>query len=721
VVGGAGTQAGAPPYPPRGGAAAAGPALASRVKEIFRTRCYACHGGSKTNAGIKALDRDLLVQKKKKVVPGRPDDSELFQLLTADDDSAMPPPGQPRLPAEEIDAVRRWIVAGAPAFPADVAPPPEKDKEDAFKDVVGVDYVLKTILAHVRDADPDDRPFVRYFSLNHLLAAGVTGPELDLHRDALAKAVNHLSWEPEVVRPRAIDKAASVFAVDIRKLGWQRKPFTRWRDGKAAGAAPLDLFDLVLLEYPYGVFYEDSRTFDNLVREFLIPSGQVRPVPYVRADWFVSVATQPPVYEDLLQLPFDLKELEAKLDVNAEANLTDAVARRAGMSVSGVSHNNRVVERHPARYGAYWKSYDFRSGRGRDNIFKDPINLLPAGGEVIFGLPNGLQGYMLANGQGARVDFAPTDIVTDRFAEDKVVRNGLACMRCHDAGMKGFADAVEPALARLPGSPGFDKRQAQRLYPRQSEMDALLQKDADRFGAALRAALGKPQTREPLAPVSQRFLDAPLHLATAASELGLAGTVGLEQVFKARNFVGLGLVPLSSEGVVRRDMWDDYYDQVVRQLGLGVPVVPLDGLTRRDVQPGRGPEVLLSTNRRGNVFEPGDKAEILVENKSEKDVTIELIGSSTRGVKTVLVQRQVVRAGQTYRCGPLTVRAAVGREQITLFASDRPYTPGELLRGAGLTDRVVHRFYELARDGRRTVSQDGAERVVKKTIEIETR
>src|SRR5207302_402650 len=103
------------------------------------------------------------------------------------------------------------------------------------------------------------------------------------------------------------------------------------------------------------------------------PSGMVRPIPYVRADWFVSTITQPPFYEDFLRLPFDVAELEKKLGVDAERNVRDQIARRAGMSVSGVSRNNRVVERHPFQHGAYWKSFDFRSSKGQENSFRDPI------------------------------------------------------------------------------------------------------------------------------------------------------------------------------------------------------------------------------------------------------------------------------------------------------------------------------------------------------------
>jgi serine/threonine-protein kinase len=622
--------------------------------------------------------------------------------------------------------VRRWLAEGAAAFPEDIARPLEKSKDQAFKDVVGIDYIHKKILEHIRGLRLEDRRYVRYFSINHLLTGGVTREELDLHRDALTKAFNHLTWEPLLVRPQAIDEPInSLFAVDIRQLGWHRQPFQRIKGRRVIGRSELNLFDLVLLEYPYAVLYEDSETFDHLVDEFLRPAGQVRPIIYVRADWFVSTATQPPLYEDLLQLPYELKQLADRLGIDADANLNSYIARRAGMTVSGVSRNNRVVERHPTKYGAYWKSYDFRSSKGDENIFQDPVHLYPAGSEMIFNLPNGLQGYLLANGKGARLESAPTEIVTDKFAEDKTVRNGLACMRCHDQGMKTFLDTVHPAMLRLPGSAGLDKRQVLQLYPEQKELDRLVAEDTERFLSSLERVLGKPQRQEPLIPVSRRFLDSPLQLSAAAAELGLAEPSGLKEVFRAPQFAALGLVPLSVGGVVRRDMWEDYYDQVVRGLGLGIPIVPLDGLTRRDFRGDPALDVELRTNKKGNVFEAGDELVIYVLNRSKKDVYIELIGTSARGEKVILpVAANRVRAGQEYRFPPsggLKIRSGVGREEITLFASEVEMPAGWLLRGKGVSDRVIHPWYEpsSARPGKNKYFDPT--RLIKKTIDLETR
>ena len=83
------------------------------------------------------------------------------------------------------------------------------------------------------------------------------------------------------------------------------------------------------------------------------------------------------------------------------------VSGEQGTNNSGVSNNNRVIERHTSRYGAYWKSYDFAGSVGTQNIFTHPLSFTHDGGEVVFNLPNGLQAYYVTNASGFRLDACP--------------------------------------------------------------------------------------------------------------------------------------------------------------------------------------------------------------------------------------------------------------------------------------------------------------------------
>jgi serine/threonine-protein kinase len=696
--------------------------IAAKARDILQANCLECHGGKKTYAGLKILDRELLVSKDK-VAPGSAEDSLIYQLITAKDDTVMPPEGKTRLNNEQVAAIKAWIAAGAPAFPTgDVAAP----KERGF----GQDSILGAILQDVRRLPVADRKFARYFSIAHLMNAGASRDELDIQRDALAKAINHLSWQPELVRPTPIETTRTIFRIDIRQLGWDKQPFRQVKGGKFVANSNINIFDLALLEYPYGMVSHQSANYLLLVQEFLTHANQVRPVPYVRADWFVSTVTLPPLYEDFLQLPRTLKELEKMLGVDSAANIAAGKAFRAGMAQSGVSRNNRVVERHETKYGHYWKSYDFQSSLGRDNIFTDPINLVSTGGEMIFNLPNGLQGYFVTDGVGIRIESAPTSIVVDEFASDKTVRNGLSCMRCHDRGVKTFADVVRPTFQKTAkaGEAGVNVEAVLKLYPEQNKFDALVKQDDDRFMSTMEKLLGKPQAVEPLKPVAERFLDTHLKLLDAGSELGLVESKRLTGDEQTLQLLKLGVASLLVGESVPRDAWQANYERLVRRLRLAVPLVPLDGLTAPEYLPSaKAPfDIEIKTNQTGNIFKAGEEIVIFV--KPSKDVFIEVIGTSARGRKVVLAPASTkVKAGAQFRFPAegkpaLKVKAGAGKEQITVFASLQPFNDGELLRGDNVDDRVVHRF-QVRHNGQQIEMQYSPNpfQVMKKTITIETR
>jgi serine/threonine protein kinase/cytochrome c5 len=106
-----------PPKPPELTAEEA--ALAAQVKQVFKTYCHSCHNYRKLEGGIKIMNHDHLVAKRKVIIPGDPDGSELYQLMVTDEpDRIMPPPEEKKRPTPaEIEAVRRWIELGAPPFP----------------------------------------------------------------------------------------------------------------------------------------------------------------------------------------------------------------------------------------------------------------------------------------------------------------------------------------------------------------------------------------------------------------------------------------------------------------------------------------------------------------------------------------------------------------------------------------------------------------------------
>ena len=149
-------------------------------------------------------------------------------------------------------------------------------------------------------------------------------------------------------------------------------------------------------------------------------------------------------------LPDTVDQLAARLgiDINDDINHPGLAEPdnlvRVGFRRSGVALHNRMLERHLGNQGQYlWISYDFDSNQGRADLLANPLGPADrdqqnfvhtfehAGGEVIFTLPNGLQGYMVVDAVGNRLDEAPLNIVRDPRRRDGVVENGISCFGCH--------------------------------------------------------------------------------------------------------------------------------------------------------------------------------------------------------------------------------------------------------------------------------------------------
>ena len=287
-------------------------------------------------------------------------------------------------------------------------------------------------------------------------------------------------------------------------------------------------------------------------------------VPFVYVDWFLAMASLPPLYHDILALPETERELERELGIDVARNLRSAPGVRvwrAGTNNSGVSNHNRVVERHTSRYGAYWKSHDFDGSAGAKNIFTHPLSFERAGGEVIFNLPNGLQAYYISDGLGNRIDVAPTDIVSNPAASDPAVRNGISCIGCHTDGMKEFEDEVRATITRT-ANPSYDKAHALRLYVEKKVMDRLVAEDTERYREALEETGGVFDDIEPVSRFYEAF-QSPLDASDAAAAIGMEKKAFLTKIDTEPGLQHLGLTGLLNNGNVKRDVWDSNFSDLV--------------------------------------------------------------------------------------------------------------------------------------------------------------
>ena len=86
-----------------------------RIRPIFAENCLECHGPDEENRkGDLRLDLASSV-KGQVIVPGHPEDSELFRRISSDDPNKRMPPAETgkSLSAAETEAIRQWILDGA--------------------------------------------------------------------------------------------------------------------------------------------------------------------------------------------------------------------------------------------------------------------------------------------------------------------------------------------------------------------------------------------------------------------------------------------------------------------------------------------------------------------------------------------------------------------------------------------------------------------------------
>ncbi len=518
---------------------AADTSLAAKAQAILKANCYRCHGQAippKGGFGY-VLDREQLVAGKK-VVPGKPAESQIHQRLLKGE---MPPKTQKIRPSQEDVAVlRRWIEAGAPALPV-----PKR----VF---IAESDIDRSILADLQTLAPRQRRFARYFTLTNLYNAGRREEELQTHRLALAKLVNSLSWHPRITVPGAIDPAKTIYRIDLRDYQWNAR-----------------LWDRILAFYPY-------RIANNSAEAKAYASATGSDLPRVRADWFIATASRAPLYYELLQFPSNDRELEGQLRVDVLKDIEEESALRTGFNDSGVSKNNRLLERHDAGYGAYWRSYDFTDNIDRQNIFDHLLGPAPgrnsfvqAGGEIICNLPNGLQAYMLVDGNGRRIDRAAIEIVSDPNRPDRFVESAVSCMNCHAGGILPKADQVRAHVEKNVNSfSKADIETIQALYPPQAKMKALMDADSRRYLKALAKTGVSADDPDPISAMTLRY-EGVVDLPGAAAETGLP-TEELSKRLRPSALLARSLGPLLVKGgTVQRQVLLSAFPDMIREFKLG--------------------------------------------------------------------------------------------------------------------------------------------------------
>jgi hypothetical protein len=245
--------------------------------------------------------------------PGSADASYLIELIA---DGSMPPGTQRKLPAAELQVLRDWVDGGAPGYPK------------TFDE----HYALDSIVSDAAKLPAGELTFCRYLSLAHLVNDEITS--LQPRREALKNALREQSRADASVL-QSIDPANSVYRVDLRRLGWEQQPFefAAMKEGDKPKPAKLNLFDLILLEYPNGRNHASAQ-------QFLAAAGQVLPVSFLEGDWLAEEFPKTLAGRELKRLfhpeatpaaapPLQLPPTKFKKDEARERLLPfDAISRR---------------------------------------------------------------------------------------------------------------------------------------------------------------------------------------------------------------------------------------------------------------------------------------------------------------------------------------------------------------------------------------------------------
>ena len=262
--------------------------LVLQARSILKKYCSECHG---TKSGsFDVLDYSQITEKRP--VPFvNPTRSQIIEFI---EDGSMPPGGRARPTDGEVAVLKKWMAEKAPRF---------------FKE-----YDEPTVLRAVfEDWEKQKSPGnFRYLSLAHRVDAGSEFQSLQAEQLRLQTALDAATTKDHAFALQPVDDAATIFRIDIEKLGWQAKDLFVEIGAKSEDKGVHEQmipYDLILLENPYP-FVPQVR-----FEKFLGAPRHVRPAPFLRGDWLAKVlAPDSPLAADMKSLV----ELAAIIDKSGE-------------------------------------------------------------------------------------------------------------------------------------------------------------------------------------------------------------------------------------------------------------------------------------------------------------------------------------------------------------------------------------------------------------------
>jgi serine/threonine-protein kinase len=482
------------------------------AENVLAANCGQCHGPALTpqqaQAGMNYIDDiDRLVETGK-IVPLNSAGSRIIQRMVRGE---MPPVTTGKTVTEaDINTVAQFI--DNPRFWPDVAATGGNCLDD--NQLVDFDDLFIAINRDLATADNDDQVFFRYISLTNRFTAGQCAEALEKDRQGLAKMMNMLSINASIEAPVPVDNEETLYRIDLRDFDWDRAI-------DVEGNNFADVWEAIAANNPYAVEFVGDDADDA-------KDDTQTAFPVMFADQMMDVSIIGNLYYAIIDVDVNqpLADFIAnELQIDVVANLEDEESVRAGTTKSRISRQDRLVQRDDieVRGGALWQSFDFEdNGLANDSIFEDPFGFAAGGTEVIFTLPNGMLGFIIADENDAIVE--DSDILLDTNQNNFRAITSVSCSNCHAGGLIPVVDEVREVALSNAREIGLDRDEVEQLegiYVSPTEFARIVQEDSQGFyQRALQLADLPIQGGDPVSNVFLRF-DQDVRAEDAAGDLGL--------------------------------------------------------------------------------------------------------------------------------------------------------------------------------------------------------
>ncbi|HKP61743.1 MAG TPA: hypothetical protein VJV78_33665 [Polyangiales bacterium] len=465
--------------------------------------------------------------------------------------------------AQMLTAVQGWADAVRPTLLATPRSVPEGTK-------IGDQEISQWIANDRAKLAPGDADFMVYTSLHEIHNAGVSADRLNVARASISKALNSTArWAPAIVNPVDINGKGMVYRFDTRSYWGFNKGVKKLIYGGSDDDIFFgDQTATLSFRFNFTPNVSPDPNFAQMIWnrvklgsvEAYKQSGAAANIKgfkpdYVEAGQLVYTLSRPDVYNTIMSLPTYAPELEKELGV---VKTNEAKSYEWVIIEQAITIDARIVFRAKTSSGGfYWKTFDIFAGSQQKFPFwehpipkfvsaagatpKDvsliasllqPVNTDPSEGcgssgtggftlctnytgesgvqqsasEIIWNMPNGLQGYAIYGGLNQRRTDAFSFIVHDprrmRNASDAAINTGAfaggdirlvvgaSCMGCHVDGMNRVSNDMRDRLDQnvLMTSWMGDATtvsQVRELYPPSSVVHPTIEKDRRLFFDAM--------------------------------------------------------------------------------------------------------------------------------------------------------------------------------------------------------------------------------------------